>query len=157
VEKFFRLDFVVWINLRIFDKKTSIMYQKIELSDVGEAIWNSLTQEQKDVITILAENYDEVHYSEVDDDWTFFSAIEIGDVDAATYTTVDQYIVWRSLSAGHKSLVKFVFEEFVGKYAALLAKQYQDDEVYNMNVSYNMFALYTMFSVQDRTDEEQSN
>jgi len=126
------------------------MYDQIKLNDENTALWRSLTKEQKNVITILAENYDEVNFNADDEDWTFPQAISIGDVDAATYTTAEQYIVWRSITMEQKNLVFFVWDNFTDKYAADLAGQYHREEVANMGVSYNMFSLYNMFTAQDQ-------
>lgn len=126
------------------------MFEKIELSPVNVALWRSLTQEQKNVITILAENYDEVNFNPEQEDWTFPAAISINDVDAATYTTVEQYLVWRSITIEQKNLVLFVWDIFVDRHAAELGFIYEQEDVYNLNVSYNMFALYNMFTAQDQ-------
>jgi hypothetical protein len=126
------------------------MFEKIELSPVNVALWRSLTQEQKNVITILAENYDEVNFNPEQEDWTFPAAISINDVDAATYTTVEQYLVWRSITMEQKNLVLFVWDIFVDRHAAELGFIYEQEDVYNLNVSYNMFALYNMFTAQDQ-------
>lgn len=123
------------------------MFERVELSPINAALWRSMTQEQKNVITILAENYDEVNNAE---DWTFPAAISINDVDAATYTTVDQYLVWRSITMEQKNLVLFVWDIFVDRHAAELARLYEQEDVYNINVSYDMFALYNMFAAQDQ-------
>jgi hypothetical protein len=123
------------------------MFERVELSPANIELWRSMTQEQKDVITILAENYDEVNNKE---DWTFPQAIAIDDVDAATYTTVDQYLVWRSITMEQKNLVLFIWDIFVDRYAADLARLYEQEDVYNMNISYDMFALYHMFTAQDQ-------
>jgi hypothetical protein len=129
------------------------MYLPIELNDDNAELWRSLTKEQKNVITILAENYDEVNFDPDNEDWTFPQAISIGDVDAATYTTSEQYIVWRSITTEQKNLVFFVWDNFTDKYAAALAAQYDREEVENMNVSYNMFSLYNMFTAQDQFND----
>ena len=129
------------------------MYQPIELNPQNTALWRSLTKEQKNVITILAENYDEVNFNADDEDWTFPKAIGIGDVDAATYTTAEQYLVWRSITTEQKNLVFFVWDVFTDKYAATLAGQYHREEVANLNVSYNMFSLYNMFTAQDQFND----
>lgn len=123
------------------------MFERIELNPQNAALWRSLTKEQKSVITILAQNYDEVNNEE---DWTFPAAISINDVDAATYTTVEQYLVWRSITMEQKNLVLFVWDIFVDRYADQLSRRYDQEEVYNMDISYDMFALYNMFATQDQ-------
>jgi len=100
------------------------MYEPIELNDDNAAFWRSLTKEQKNVITILAENYDEVNFKAADEDWTFPQAITIGDVDAATYTTAEQYIVWRSITTAQKNLLFFVWNMFTDKYSSALSGKY---------------------------------
>lgn len=126
------------------------MFERVELSPINVTLWRSITQEQKNVITILAENYDEVNFNPEQEDWTFPEAISIDDVDAATYTTVDQYIVWRSITIEQKNLVLFVWDIFVDRYAADLGRLYEEEDVYNMNISYNMFGVYNMFTAQDQ-------
>ena len=123
------------------------MFERIELNPQNAALWRSLTKEQKSVITILAQNYDEVNNEE---DWTFPAAISINDVDAATYTTVEQYLVWRSITLEQKNLVLFVWDIFVDRYADQLSRRYDQEEVHNMDISYDMFALYNMFATQDQ-------
>ena len=123
------------------------MFERIELNPQNAALWRSLTKEQKSVITILAQNYDEVNNEE---DWTFPAAISINDVDAATYTTVEQYLVWRSITLEQKNLVLFVWDIFVDSYTDQLSRKYDQEEVYNMDISYDMFALYNMFATQDQ-------
>ena len=123
------------------------MFERIELNEENKMLYRSITQEQKNVITILAENYDEVNN---EDDWTFPEAISIDDVDAATYTTVEQYLVWRSITMEQKNLVLFIWDIFVDRHAAELSIMYDEQEVYNMNISYDMFALYNMFTAQDQ-------
>ena len=123
------------------------MFERIELNPQNAALWRSLTKEQKSVITILAQNYDEVNNEE---DWTFPAAIAINDVDAATYTTVEQYLVWRSITMEQKNLVLFVWDIFVDRYTDQLSRRYDQEEVYNMDISYDMFALYNMFATQDQ-------
>lgn len=126
------------------------MFERIELNEENKMLYRSITQEQKNVITILAENYDEVNFNVEDEDWTFPEAISIDDVDAATYTTVDQYLVWRSITMEQKNLVLFIWDIFVDRHAAALATLYEQEEVYNINVSYNMFSVYSMFTAQDQ-------
>ena len=123
------------------------MFERIELNEENKMLYRSITQEQKNVITILAENYDEVNN---EDDWTFPEAISIDDVDAATYTTVEQYLVWRSITMEQKNLILFLWDIFVDRHAAELSIMYDEQEVYNMNVSYDIFALYNMFTAQDQ-------
>lgn len=123
------------------------MFERIELNEENKMLYRSITQEQKNVITILAENYDEVNN---EDDWTFPEAISIDDVDAATYTTVEQYLVWRSITMEQKNLILFLWDIFVDRHAAELSIMYEQEEVYNMNVSYDIFALYNMFTAQDQ-------
>ena len=123
------------------------MFERIELNEENKMLYRSITQEQKNVITILAENYDEVNN---EDDWTFPEAISIDDVNAATYTTVEQYLVWRSITMEQKNLILFLWDIFVDRHAAELSIMYDEQEVYNMNVSYDIFALYNMFTAQDQ-------
>lgn len=122
------------------------MFKRVELNEENKMLYRSITQEQKNVITILAENYDKVNN---EDDWTFPEAISINDVDAATYTTVEQYLVWRSITTEQKNLVLFLWDIFVDRHAAELSIMYDEQEVYNMNISYDIFALYHMFTAQD--------
>ena len=126
------------------------MFERVQLTGDNIALWRSITQEQKNVITILAENYDEVNFNPIQEDWTFHEAISINDVDAATYTTVDQYLVWRSITMEQKNLVLFVWDIFVDRYAADLGRLYEQEDVYNLNISYNMFGVYQMFTAQDQ-------
>lgn len=123
------------------------MFERIELNDQQAAIWRSLTKEQKSVITILAQNYDEVTN---EDDWTFHEAMSIDDVDAATFTTVEQYVVWRNITQQQKELVLFVWDQFTERYNDALTSKYDRDEIYSMEISYSMFTVYAMFTNQDQ-------
>jgi hypothetical protein len=123
------------------------MFERIELNEQQAAVWRSITQEQKNTITILAQNYDEVNN---DDDWTFVDAMSLDDVDAATYTTVLQYPIWRSITLQQKQLVVWVWDMFTERYNNLLTEKYDQQEVYNLDLSYSMFTVYAMFANQDQ-------
>lgn len=123
------------------------MFERIELNEQQAAIWRSLTKEQKNIITILAQTYDETAN---EDDWTFPEAMSVDDVDAATYTTVDQYLVWRGITQQQKELVLWVWDQFVEKYNDALTSKYDEKEVYNLDISYSMFSVYAMFENQDQ-------
>jgi hypothetical protein len=123
------------------------MFERIELNEQQAAVWRSITQEQKNTITILAQNYDEVNN---DDDWTFVDAMSLDDVDAATYTTVLQYPIWRGITLQQKQLVVWVWDMFTERYNNLLTEKYDQQEVYNLDLSYSMFTVYAMFANQDQ-------
>ena len=123
------------------------MFERIELNEQQAAIWRSLTREQKNIITILAHNYDEVAN---EDDWTFPEAMSVDDVDAATYTTVEQYLVWRSITLEQKQLVVWIWDMFVERYNDRLTTQYDEGEEYNKDISYSMYTVYNMFTAQDQ-------
>jgi hypothetical protein len=123
------------------------MFERIELNEQQAAVWRGITQEQKNIITILAQNYDEVNN---DDDWTFVDAMSVDDVDAATYTTVLQYPTWRSITLQQKQLVVWVWDMFTERYNNLLTEKYDQQEVYNLDLSYSMFTVYAMFANQDQ-------
>jgi len=123
------------------------MFERIELDEQQAAVWRSITQDQKNTITILAQNYDEVNN---DDDWTFVDAMSIDDVDAATYTTVLQYPIWRSITLQQKQLVVWVWDMFTERYNNLLTEKYDQQEAYNLDLTYSMFTVYAMFANQDQ-------
>ena len=123
------------------------MFERIELDEQQAAVWRSITQEQKNVITILAQNYDEVAN---EDDWTFIEAMSLDDVDAATYTTVEQYVVWRSITLQQKQLVLWVWDMFLEQYNDVLTDKYEQQEAYNLDITYSMFGVYAMFANQDQ-------
>jgi len=76
--------------------------------------------------------------------------MSLDDVDAATYTTVLQYPIWRSITLQQKQLVVWVWDMFTERYNNLLTEKYDQQEVYNLDLSYSMFTVYAMFANQDQ-------
>lgn len=119
------------------------MFEKIELNEEQSAIWNTITEDHKFAIIDLAKNYDE---AVGEDDWTFPESININDIDAATYTSLFQYRVWREITTEQKQLVLWVWNIFVERYNDLLIRKYNEQE---LNLTYNIFCLHVMFINQE--------
>jgi hypothetical protein len=118
--------------------------RKPQLSPQQQAIWNTLTQEQQDVITIFAVNYYETNEPE-----TFNEVLDINDVDAATYTTQEQYIVWRSITLHQKLVVKECYKQMLELNEPDLTLKYDEDEVYNFPMDFEMFVLHNTFTTMN--------
>jgi hypothetical protein len=118
--------------------------RKPQLSPHQQAIWNTLTKEQQDVITIFAVNYYETNEPE-----TFDEVLDINDVDAATYTTQEQYIVWRSITAHQKLVVKECYKQMLELNEPDLILKYDDNEVYNLAFDFDVFVLYNTFTTMN--------
>ena len=117
---------------------------KPDLTPHNIAIWNSITKEQMDVITILVQNY-----YETDDDVLFYEVIGVDDVDAGNYTSQNQYIIWRSLTLHQKQLIISTYYEFMKLNDADLRLKYDEEEVYNMDIPYEVFILYNLFTTMN--------
>jgi hypothetical protein len=118
--------------------------RKPQLSPHQQAIWNTLTKEQQDVITIFAVNYYETNEPE-----NFDEVLDINDVDAATYTTQEQYIVWRSITAHQKLVVKECYKQMLELNEPDLILKYDDNEVYNLAFDFDVFVLYNTFTTMN--------
>ena len=120
--------------------------RKPQLSPHQQAIWNTLTKEQQDVITIFVVNYYETNEPE-----TFepLGVLDINDVDAATYTTQEQYIVWRSITAHQKLVVKECYKQMLELNEPDLTFKYDDDEVYNYPMDFEVFVLCNTFTTMN--------
>jgi len=118
--------------------------RKPQLSPHQQAIWNTLTKEQQDVITIFVVNYYETNEPE-----TFDEVLDINDVDAATYTTQEQYIVWRSITAHQKLVVKECYKQMLELNEPDLILKYDDNEVYNLAFDFDVFVLYNTFTTMN--------
>jgi hypothetical protein len=121
--------------------------RKPNLSPLQQSEWNSLTKAQRDVITIFIDNYYEVNA--VEEENGFYEVLDINDVDAATYTTTEQYIVWRSVTLHQKLVVKEAYRQMLDLNGADLILKYDEDEVYNFPMPFDVFVLYNTFSTMN--------
>ena len=118
--------------------------RKPDLSPHQQAVWNTLTKSQQDVITIFVTNYYEVNEPE-----TLYEVMDINDVDAGTYTTVEQYLVWRSITLHQKLVVKEAYRQMLDLNEPDLTLKYDEDEVYNYPMDFEVFVLYNTFSTMN--------
>ena len=116
----------------------------IELPPAIKAEWDTLTQEQKNIITIYFENYCEVN--ETNGFPSFVNAMFIDEVDAATYTTMEQYAVWRGITREQKEAVICAYRLMKITNDPQMMYDYDEEEVYNNNMSYDVYVLYHLFS-----------
>ena len=117
----------------------------IELLPATRLVWDTLTKEQKDVITIYYENYCEVNPTNGFP--SFVDAMFIDEVDAATYTTMEQYAVWRGITREQKEAVCCAYRLMKITNDTQLLSDYGEQEVYNMDMSYNVYVLYHLFTL----------
>jgi hypothetical protein len=115
--------------------------RKPDLSPHQQAVWNTLTKSQQDVITIFVTNYYEVNEPE-----TLYEVMDINDVDAGTYTTVEQYLVWRSITLHQKLVVKEAYRQMLDLNEPDLTLKYDEDEVYNYPMDFEVFVLHNTFT-----------
>jgi hypothetical protein len=115
--------------------------RKPDLSPHQQAVWNTLTKSQQDVITIFVTNYYEVNEPE-----TLYEVLDINDVDAGTYTTVEQYLVWRSITLHQKLVVKEAYRQMLDLNEPDLTLKYDEDEVYNYPMDFEVFVLHNTFT-----------
>lgn len=124
---------------------------KPDLSPHEQAIWNTITKAQQDVVTILVENCYEV--MELEENTGMFDVIHINEVDAATYTTVDQYLVWRSITLWQKNMIMLAFGKMKQLNRADLLLKYNEDEVYNYPMDFDVFVLYNTFTIMNNNND----
>ena len=118
----------------------------IELTPTDKAAFNSLTQIQKDVITIFYERLYEINYR--DEFWTLFpQAMSIDVVDAATYLNGEHYLIFRSITPEQKQAVVNAYHLNKQMNDAQMMYDFDDQEVYNMHMSYDVYALYRLFTL----------
>jgi hypothetical protein len=125
--------------------------RKPNLSPHEQAIWNTITKEQQNVVTILVENCYEV--MELEENTGMFDVIHINEVDAATYTTVDQYLVWRSITLWQKNMIMLAFAKMKELNGPDLMRRYDDDDVYNYPMDYDVFVLYNTFTIMNNDND----
>jgi hypothetical protein len=125
--------------------------RKPELSPHEQAIWNTITKEQQNVVTILVENCYEV--MELEENTGMFDVIHINEVDAATYTTVDQYLVWRSITLWQKNMIMLAFAKMKELNGPDLILKYDEDEVYNYPMDFDVFVLYNTFTIMNNDND----
>lgn len=121
--------------------------RKPNLSPLQQSDWNSLTKAQRDVITIFIDNYYEVNA--VEEENGFYDVLDINDVDAATYTTAEQYIVWRSVTQDQKNAVKEAYKQMLDLNGPDLMRRYDEDDVYNYPMAFDVFVLYNTFTIMN--------
>ena len=125
--------------------------RKPDLSPHQQAVWNTITKEQQNVVTILVENCYEV--MELEENTGMFDVIHINEVDAATYTTVDQYLVWRSITLWQKNMIMLAFAKMKELNGADLILKYNEDEVYNYPMDFDVFVLYNTFTIMNNDND----
>ena len=118
--------------------------RKPDLSPHQQAVWNTITKAQQDVITIFVTNYYEVNEPE-----TLYEVLDINDVDAGTYTTVEQYLVWRSITLHQKLVVKEAYRQMLDLNEPDLTLKYDEDEVYNYPMDFEVFVLHNTFTTMN--------
>ena len=116
----------------------------LELPPAIKTVWNTITKEQKDVITIFYENYCEVN--ETSGFPSFVQAMFIDEVDAANYTTVEQYLIWRGITREQKESVICAYRLMKITNDPQLMSDYDEQEVYNMGIPYDAYVLYATFT-----------
>ena len=117
----------------------------LELPPAIKTVWDTITKEQKDVITIFYENYCEVN--ETSGFPSFVQAMFIDEVDAATYTTMEQYVVWRNISREQKEAVICAYRLMKITNDPQLMSDYDEQEVYNNDMCYDVYVLYHLFTL----------
>jgi len=125
--------------------------RKPDLSPHEQAIWNTITKAQQDVVTILVQNCYEV--MELEENTGMFDVIHINEVDAATYTTVDQYLVWRSITLWQKNMIMLAFAKMKELNGPDLMLKYDEDEVYNYPMDFDVFVLYNTFTIMNNDND----
>ena len=121
--------------------------RKPNLNPFQQSAWNSLTKAQRDVITIFIESYYEVNA--VEEENGFYEVLDINDIDAATYTTAEQYIVWRSVTQDQKNAVKEAYRQMLDRNGPDLMRLYDEDDVYNYPMAFDVFVLYNTFTIMN--------
>jgi len=112
-------------------------------------LWDTLTKEQIDVITIFIVNYyDE---NEVEEGAEAFKAVLLMNVvDAATYLTSQQYLIFRSISDYQKLAIYLAFYLFEALNSEDAKWQYDnDDTVSAVGYSYDVYILHCLFAYQN--------
>jgi hypothetical protein len=122
--------------------------RKPNLSPHQQAVWNTITKAQQDVITIFVTNYYEVNEPE-----TLYEVLDIDDVDAGTYTTVEQYLVWRSITLHQKLVVKEAYRQMLDLNEPDLTLKYDEDEVYNYPMDFEVFVLHNTFTIMNNDND----
>jgi hypothetical protein len=122
--------------------------RKPNLSPHQQAVWNTITKAQQDVITIFVTNYYEVNEPE-----TLYEVLDINDVDAGTYTTVEQYLVWRSITLHQKLVVKEAYRQMLDLNEPDLTLKYDEDEVYNYPMDFEVFVLHNTFTIMNNDND----
>jgi hypothetical protein len=117
----------------------------IDLPPAVKIVWDTLTQEQKNIITIFYENYCQLN--DTHGFPSFVEAMFIDEVDAATYTTMEQYAVWRGLSREQKEAVICAYRLMKITNDPQLMHDYDEEEVYNMDMPYDVYVLYRLFTL----------
>jgi hypothetical protein len=109
-------------------------------------VWDTLTKEQINTITIFITAYYDENEVEYGND-AFKSALFTDPVDVANYVAVNHYLIWRSISDYQKIAVYTNYVNYEEKYSNDLIADYNVDEtVAAAGYDYTVFVLHNLFT-----------
>lgn len=120
--------------------------RKVSMTPDHKLVWDTLTKEQINTITIFITAYYDENEVECGID-AFKSALFTDPVDAANYLAVNHYLIWRSISDYQKLAVFTNYVNYEEAYGRELVNEYHTDEtVAAADYDYTVFVLHNLFT-----------
>jgi hypothetical protein len=117
--------------------------QQINFTQSEKETWDTITREQKDILTIFFVNYYEMN------DGPFTAGLYIDLIDAATYLTREQYIIYRSITQEQKVIIEIAYTKMLMLNEDEMLASYNHEEVYNMDIPFDVYVVYQLFATTD--------
>jgi hypothetical protein len=118
--------------------------EPIKLPPAIKIVWDTLTQEQKNIITIFFKNYSEVN--ETSGFPSFVEAMFIDEIDVANYTTMEEYAEWRNITRQQKESVICAYRLMKVTNDLQMMYDYDEQELSNNFISYDVYVLHHLFT-----------
>ncbi len=120
--------------------------RRISMTPDHKLVWDTLTKEQINIITIFITAYYDENEIEYGID-AFKLALFFNPIDAGNYLTQEQYLIWRSISDYQKLAVFTNYVNYEEAYGRELMNEYHTDEtIAAAGYDYTVFVLHNLFT-----------